>query len=118
MKYVILFLAVIIAFARLHAESFPDMLFEDKTVTITIIDMNQITTADLSGFVTIDLRNFTKLHFKKDLFQVISEEMNNLTAVQALPQEIEIMPGKKVNLIVIRFRFNINKNLARGIFKN
>jgi hypothetical protein len=118
MRYVFVLLMVVLSSARLHAESFPDMVFDSNTVTINIIDMNQIRTADLPGFITIDLRNFTKLHFKKDLFQVIREEMNELTAYQALPKEIELLPGRKVGLIIIKFRFSINKNMARNIFRN
>jgi hypothetical protein len=108
---------LIVSFARALGTTFPEMRFEDDKLVISIIDFDQISTADIDGYITIDLRNFHKLHFRKDLFQFINEEMNEVTAYQALPQELEIMPGKKAKTIVIVFKFNINKTYAKGIFK-
>jgi hypothetical protein len=118
MKYSLLLIAVSFGFAFAIGNTFPDMTFGGNQVLIEITDINQISVNDLPGYITIDLRNFNKLHFRKDLFQVINEEMNELTAYQSLPSGIEILPGKKVRLIVLKFKFNVMKNLAKNIFKS
>ena len=118
MKYSLLLIVSLFGSAFSIGNTFPDMTFGGNQVLIEINDIDQISTDDLPGYITIDLRNFNKLHFRKDLFQVINEEMNELTAYQALPYGIEIVQGKKVRLIVLKFKFNVTKNSAKNIFKS
>lgn len=118
MKKALFCIALLAGTAFALGTTFPDLTFQDNQVTITVSDIDQISTSDLPGYITIDLRNFNKLHFRKDQFQVINEQMNELTAYQALPGRLEIMPGRKVRLVVIRFKFSVTKTLARNIFRS
>jgi hypothetical protein len=117
MKYTVLLMVVLASTAFSIGTTFPNITFQDNQVVIVISDIEQISIHDLPGYITIDLRNFNKLHFRRNLFQVINEEMNGLTAYQSLPYGIEIMKGKKVRLIILKFEFTVTKNMAKEIFR-
>ena len=117
MRNALLVTLLTVSSALALGNTFPEMKFEDDgRLIISIIDFDQISTTDIDGYITIDLRNFNKLHFRKDLFQFIKEDMNEVSAYQVLPQEIEILPGKKAKTVVFVFKFNINKANAKSIF--
>jgi len=98
--------------------TYPEMKFEKSQVEIIITNMDQISINDLPGYITINLMNFKQLHIRRNLFTVVYEEMNEVTAYQPFGSEVEIVPGKKVTLVVLKFKFTATTNAAKNLFRD
>lgn len=95
----------------------PEMRFEEGKLVIIITDFSRLSTTDMQGYLTIDLGEFKKLHVRKDRIEVVREEPNDLWAYISFPTEIEVVSGKKVRAIIIRFPYSVDKINAKKLLQ-